>query len=156
MLLVAWDCSEGCWQAFHGWRIIWASSDTAALWKRIAGRADKRSRSKSAENALGMEARGCQVHSPASEDCADLDTQLCCPMAAVPAPQPRTESAQCSTGRSVLSGSRPCPQGSCCIAQEVDYLPFGLSLPLEFLDDWGNRGEGGPRVWNWTFCWSGY
>lgn len=21
MLLVAWDCSEGCWQAFHGWRI---------------------------------------------------------------------------------------------------------------------------------------
>ena len=106
----------------------WASSDTAALWRRIAGRADEGSRSWSAENELGMEARGCHVHSPPSKDCADLGTQLCCPVAVVRAPQPRTESAQCPRGRLVLSGSRPCPRGSFCIAQEVDYLPFGLSL----------------------------
>lgn len=33
MLLVAWDCSEGCWQAFHGWKI-----SEQALMQRHSGR----------------------------------------------------------------------------------------------------------------------
>ena len=83
------------------------SSDTVELWRRMAGRVGEGSRPGSAGTELGMEARDCQVYAPPSEDCADLDTQLCCHVAAVPVQQPRTESAQCTAGGPVLSAADP-------------------------------------------------
>lgn len=74
------------------------SSDTVELWRRMAGRVGEGSRPRFAGAELGMEARDCQVHAPPSEDRADLDTQLCCHAAAMLAQQPRTESAQCTSG----------------------------------------------------------
>lgn len=83
------------------------SSDTVELWRRMAGRVGEGSRPRFAGAELGMEARDCQVHAPPSEDRADLDTQLCCHAAAMLTQQPRTESAQCTSGGPVLSAADP-------------------------------------------------